>query len=404
MGYAKTLITCLLFPVVLIFMVLTQGANAAGNQPLLNTDSNDVQKWMAELENRIPGVGKQKIPSSVPLPKSDTVASELGTIKQDGNKDVQRISVDFYKVDLHNVFRLLNKVSHKNFVVDESVSGTLTLTLQDVPWTFVLEVIKNLKGLSSIERYNTIMIYPSSKTVTWAGESAETGTLALEPSLDLNLPAPAHSETKLMIKGKKKDITPVDQVVKAQELIKQASKAEKAGNVQDAMKFYKQASDLWVDNTSLPKKIASLALGRANDELTALNYARRALKYSPRDSEAATIAAVALARMGKNQEARGYFERAMAGENMSPDSIYNYAVFCFSQGDYRETLRLILRLEKNYPLTPDILMLRARSYDRLQDNDRAAREYRALLNAGKSVPVNLRMYAQQRLKALSPVE
>ena len=40
----------------------------------------------------------------------------------------ERISVDFYKMDLHNVFRFLREVSGTNIIVDESVQGTLTLT------------------------------------------------------------------------------------------------------------------------------------------------------------------------------------------------------------------------------------------------------------------------------------
>ncbi len=53
----------------------------------------------------------------------------------------QRISVDFYKIDLHNVFRLIGEISGRNIVVDEKVNGSLTLALNDVPWDFVLDVI-----------------------------------------------------------------------------------------------------------------------------------------------------------------------------------------------------------------------------------------------------------------------
>ncbi len=400
MGYTKAFKIYLLFPVALICMILAQGADAAGNGPPSGALSGDVQKWMAELESRAPSVGGHKISVSSPAKTSSAVSRpETGTVtvQDPGKKEVQRISVDFYKIDLHNVFRLLSKISHKNFVVDESVAGTLTMTLQNVPWPFVLEVIKNLKGLSSIERYNTIMIYPSSKKVTWAGDNSDIG------SLDLS--TPSISETRLKIKGaEEKDATPVEQIVRAQGLIRKASGLEKAGKITEAMDFYKKASDMWPDNISLLRKIASIAMGPGHDELTALNYARKALRNAPRDCEAATLAAVALARMGKNQEARGYFERAMRSGNVSSDSIYNYAVFCFSRGDYRETLRLILRLEKKYSLSPEMLMLRARSYDQLHDRERASREYRALVNAGRSIPVNLRMYAQERLRLLNPTE
>ncbi len=396
---------CVYIPIILALIFLAH-SKAVGNDSPSKTDPNDVQQWLAELEKRTPAPVEKN--NSAPVegfssvrPSKGTGAKDKGVAWGPGYRDVQKISVDFYKVDLHNVFRLLSKVSQKNFVVDEAVSGTLTLSLQDVPWTFVLDVIKNLKDLSSIERYNTIMIYPSSKKVTWAGEAGDTGTLAFEPR-EPQAKMSISSESKLKIKtNQEEQQTPVEQIFKAEKFIGQASEAERKGNISSALDLYKKASDLWLENISLAKKIASLALGKGKDELTALNYARRALKYAPKDSEAATLAAVALARMGKNRQARAYFERALAGDKVSMDTLYNYAVFCFSQGEYRQVLRLILRMEKGYPLTPDIMMLRARSYEAMKDNYRAINEYRALINAGKSVPANLRLYAQERIEILS---
>jgi len=76
-----------------------------------------------------------------------------------------RISVDFYKIDLHNVFRLFRQISGINLIVDESVSGSLTLALSDVPWDFALDIILNLKNLKKVERHNTVVIYPAKKNL-----------------------------------------------------------------------------------------------------------------------------------------------------------------------------------------------------------------------------------------------
>jgi len=59
----------------------------------------------------------------------------------------QKITVDFFKIDLHNVFRLFGEISGQNIVVDEGVTGTLTLALNDIPWDFALDIILNLKDL-----------------------------------------------------------------------------------------------------------------------------------------------------------------------------------------------------------------------------------------------------------------
>ncbi len=81
--------------------------------------------------------------------------------------DKQRISVDFYKIDIHNVFRLIREVSDLNIIVDEDVAGTLTLALNDVPWDFALDIILNLMDLKKEERFNTIVIYPNKKAFVW---------------------------------------------------------------------------------------------------------------------------------------------------------------------------------------------------------------------------------------------
>ena len=67
----------------------------------------------------------------------------------------ERITVEFQKMDLHNVFNFLRQVSGVNIVVDESVQGSLTLVLDEVPWDFALDIILNLKDLEKEERFNT---------------------------------------------------------------------------------------------------------------------------------------------------------------------------------------------------------------------------------------------------------
>ena len=79
----------------------------------------------------------------------------------------QRISVDFYKIDIHNVFRLFRQITDLNIIVDEQVEGVLTLALTDVPWDFALDIILNLMDLKKEERFNTIVIYPAKKEFIW---------------------------------------------------------------------------------------------------------------------------------------------------------------------------------------------------------------------------------------------
>ncbi len=369
--------------------------------------SSDVNFWLKELKDRKPTASTAK---GVRLAKTETSISHATSGKSSINskrvrnakvdKGPKKISVDFYKVDLHNVFRLLGQVSGKNVVVDEGVKGTLTLALDNVPWTFVLEVIKNLKGLESIERNNTIMIYPKKKSIEWAGENGTGGTLETSPAeIEVTGNLVSKKAKRLLVDEKRKSKTPLKQIVQAEKLIKKAASQEKHGNLMGAYENLKKASALWPDNLQLNRKLAAMAL-QQDDPLSAFNYAKEALKIDSKDGEAAAIAAVALARLDRVKDARGYFEMAIS-EKPTRDTLWNYAVFSFSQGDYRQALRLISRLEANYKVDPDIIMLKAQCYEYLAKTPQAITEYKTILSAGPSVSADMISFAQLRLKALT---
>ena len=110
---------------------------------------------------------------------------------------------------------------------------------------------------------------------------------------------------------------------------------------------------------------------------------------------------MALARMGKKDEAKIYFERAM-GTAVIPclHTLYNYAVFCESEGEYRHTLRLLNNIEVNYELSADAMLLRAQVFEHLGQIDKAITEYKAVSQGGKSVPPESQRYAKERMEIL----
>ncbi len=368
-----------------LFWWISNSTPVMGRGPIQDhTRQRDISYWLAELKARIPGTDRGK----KAIDREDTA-----TGKMLNNYPGQRISIDFYKADIHNIFRLLGKVSGKNIVVDESVKGNITLALQNVPWTFVLDVIKNLKGLNSIERYNTIMIYPASKAVKWSGNRGESGSLKVQLK-----PKKRPALSIVPVKGLQ---TPIEKIIRAQDLIKKAAESERQGAINQALDLYIRASDIWPRNVSLAKKIATLALARTGQELIAFNFARRALRFAPKDSEAATFAAIALTRMGETDEADTYFERAMLVKRPPLQTLYNYAVFCESRGRYRQALRLLDKIEDKYKISSDTMLLKAQAYEGLGKRGEALREYRAVLLAGKSIPWKEQHYARERIEALA---
>ncbi len=399
----KRKISCLLIVFLVgVFWWMPGNRPAMGNEPSQSEPKqNDISHWIAELESRLPDSGNNTEPDETEdfaAPRISEAYGNNSKAKLVSDAATDKISVDLFKVDLHNVFRLLGQVSGKNIVVDESVKGTITLALENVPWTFVLDVMQNLKGLDSIERHNTIMIYPTGKSLEWGGDTESTGTLDVQ--VGPLLIEKGEQQGSIQIERIVDIQTPVEEVAKAHDLINKAVKLEKQGTVNQALKLYVNASDIWPENVSLAKKISALALGPGGQELTAFNFAKKALRFAPKDSEATAFAAVALARMGKTDEAKIYFERAMGTALPSLHTLYNYAVFCESEGEYRQALRLLNNIEANYELSADAMLLRARVFEHLGQINRAITEYRAVLQGGASIPPESQRYAKERMEIL----
>lgn len=67
------------------------------------------------------------------------------------------ISIDVQNAELSHVLRLLSEVGAFNLVMDEGVSGTITLKLDEVPWDQVLDNVLRQKGLGMKKVGNRIL-------------------------------------------------------------------------------------------------------------------------------------------------------------------------------------------------------------------------------------------------------
>jgi len=83
----------------------------------------------------------------------------------------QKISLNFQSIDIRAVLQILADASGKNIVVSDSVSGNITLRLQDVPWDQALDIILRTKGLATRDYGNVMMV--GTATEISAQETAE---------------------------------------------------------------------------------------------------------------------------------------------------------------------------------------------------------------------------------------
>ena len=299
----------------------------------------------------------------------------------------QPITVDFYKIDLHNVFRLFGEISGMNIVVAQGVGGTLTLALDNVPWDFVLDVILNLQNLQAIERYNTLVISPKGATFEWPEREEEKVAVKKDTAIL------AEGEKLQVIQ--KMELPP--EVLEAQKLVREARVLERQEEFDDALMVYEKAFEMWPDNGKLAGRLASLYLVHMGMNAKAVYYGKQALKIDEKDSVSALYTAIGLANMKRDAEAKEYFEIAVSGKRPDSEALISYAMFSEDTGNFVNALLLLARHEDLYGDNLDTMIAKARILDKEGSSAKAASEYRAILLSGYQLPADLTRYIKGRL-------
>jgi type IV pilus assembly protein PilQ len=99
----------------------------------------------------------------------------------------ERLTLNFQDIETRAVLQLLADASGQNIVVSDSVSGSVTLRLQNVPWDQALDIVLRTKGLDKRKNDNVIIVAPTEELA--AREKAELAARA-----DVQDLAPLRSE------------------------------------------------------------------------------------------------------------------------------------------------------------------------------------------------------------------
>lgn len=95
----------------------------------------------------------------------------------------EKLSLNFQNIEIRSVLQVIADFTNFNVVTSDSVTGAITLRLQDVPWDQALDVILQAKGLGMRKTANVIWIAPKDEIV--AKEKleleAKAAVLNLEP-------------------------------------------------------------------------------------------------------------------------------------------------------------------------------------------------------------------------------
>ncbi len=95
----------------------------------------------------------------------------------------ERLTLDFQDIEVRSVLQIIAKFTSLNLVASDTVTGNITLWLDDVPWDQALEIILKAKGLDKRQEGNVLMVAP-------AAEIAEQERLQVEANKQLQELAP----------------------------------------------------------------------------------------------------------------------------------------------------------------------------------------------------------------------
>ena len=133
---------------------------------------------------------------------------EVKPVKEDPNKLVQgttpgysgdKLSLNFQNVEVRAVLQVIADFTGLNIITSDTVGGSLTLRLKDVPWDQALDIILQAKGLSKRKNGNVVLIAPSD-------ELATKEKLALEASQQISELEPLRTESFALSYAKAGDV------------------------------------------------------------------------------------------------------------------------------------------------------------------------------------------------------
>ncbi len=73
----------------------------------------------------------------------------------------ERLSLDFQDIEVRAALKIIADFTNQNIVASDSVTGSITLHLKNVPWDEALDIILNTKGLDMRRRGNVILVAPA---------------------------------------------------------------------------------------------------------------------------------------------------------------------------------------------------------------------------------------------------
>src|SRR5688500_17477436 len=115
-------------------------------------------------------------------PPPQAAVSTTGGFDEDREYTGERLTLNFQDLETRAVLQLIADFSGLNIVVSDTVQGSVTLRLQNVPWDQALDIVMTTKGLDMRRNGNVIIVAPAEEIA--AREQAELEALQALQTLE----------------------------------------------------------------------------------------------------------------------------------------------------------------------------------------------------------------------------
>jgi type IV pilus assembly protein PilQ len=115
-------------------------------------------------------------------PPPQQQAAKTGGFNEDREYAGERLTLNFQDLETRAVLQLIADFSGLNIVVSDTVQGSVTLRLQNVPWDQALDIVMTTKGLDMRRNGNVIIVAPAEEIA--AREQAELEALQALQTLE----------------------------------------------------------------------------------------------------------------------------------------------------------------------------------------------------------------------------
>lgn len=105
--------------------------------------------------------------------KADAKSEELAKLNKEPNYNGKRVTFNFQDIPVRSALQLIADISGLNLVASDSVGGSVTLRLVNVPWDQALDVILRSKSLDKRKNGNVVWVAPQAELAKYEQDLAD---------------------------------------------------------------------------------------------------------------------------------------------------------------------------------------------------------------------------------------